>query len=85
MKHGNENDRLLTAQEAAAYLGLTPRFLEMRRFNGNGPPHIRISSRCVRYLMSDLQAWVEELRRTSTSDSGPLGVGKESRSGLNAG
>ena len=62
-------ERLLTSQEAAGFLGLTPRFLEMRRFNGNGPPHIRISSRCVRYLMSDLQAWVEERRRTSTSDA----------------
>jgi len=71
MKHGNENDRLLTAQQAAAYLNLTPRFLEMRRFNGNGPPFIRISSRCVRYQMSDLRAWTEQLRRTSTSDPGP--------------
>ena len=71
MKNANEQDGLLTAQEAAAYLGLTPRFLEMRRFNGNGPPYIRISSRCVRYLQSDLQAWVEDLRRTSTSDPGP--------------
>ena len=66
-----EQDHLLKPQEAAAYLGLTPRFLEMRRFNGNGPPYIRISSRCVRYQKSDLQAWVGELRRTSTSDPGP--------------
>ena len=71
MKNANENDHLLTQQQAAEYLGLTPRFLEMRRFNGNGPPHIRISSRCVRYLMSDLQTWVEGRRRSSTSDPGP--------------
>ena len=36
MKNANENDHLLTQQQAAEYLGLTPRFLEMRRFNGNG-------------------------------------------------
>ena len=71
MKHTDQNDRLLTAQQAAEYLGLTPRFLEMRRFNGNGPPYIRISSRCVRYQMSDLRIWTEQLRRTSTSDMGP--------------
>ena len=80
-----EQERLLTSQEAADFLRLTPRFLEMRRFKGGGPPFIRVSGRCVRYLKSDLRDWVEGLRRTSTSDSGPPAVGRESQSGLNAG
>ena len=53
-----EQERLLTSQEAADFLGLTTRFLEMRRFKGGGPPFIRVSGRCVRYLTSDLRAWV---------------------------
>lgn len=75
-----EQERLLTSQEAADFLGLTTRFLEMRRFKGGGPPFIRVSGRCVRYLTSDLRAWVEGLRRTSTSDVGPPRVGLESQS-----
>lgn len=66
-------DRLLRPREAAAFLGLTPRFLEMRRFRGGGPPFIRVSGRCVRYMLSDLLFWVEERRRTSTADTGDVG------------
>ena len=65
-----DTDRLLSPRQAADFLGLTPRFLEMRRFRGGGPPFIRVSGRCVRYLSSDLRAWVEDRRRTSTSDTG---------------
>ena len=78
-------ERLLTSQEAADFLRLTPRFLEMRRFRGGGPPFIRVSGRCVRYLKSDLREWVEGLRRTSTSDLGPPPVSQVSQPGLNPG
>ena len=61
---------LLTAAQAAEFLNLTPRFLEMRRFRGGGPKYVRISSRCVRYLQADLMAWIEARRRSSTSDDG---------------
>ena len=40
---------LLTPQEAADFLGLTPRFLEVRRYRGDGPIFIRISGRVIRY------------------------------------
>jgi hypothetical protein len=70
--HAGMPDYLLRPSDAAAFLDLTPRFLEMRRFRGGGPPFIRVSRRCVRYLMSDLQTWVEERRRTSTADMGDV-------------
>ena len=65
-----EPDRLLSPTEAAEYLNMTPRFLEARRTRGGGPPFIRISANRVKYLLADLQEFVAERRRTSTSDTG---------------
>ena len=69
--HGvTDTDRLLRQEEAAAILNLTPRCLENWRHRGEGPKFIRISGRCIRYRQSDLEAWIEERVRTSTSDRG---------------
>ena len=64
---------LLTQAEAAERLGLSPRWMEVRRYQGGGPPFVRVSSRCVRYRPQDLEAWAAERVRTSTSDSGDAG------------
>lgn len=61
---------LLTPKEAAEFLGLTPRFLEMRRYRGDGPLFIRISGRVIRYRREDLETWVGERVRSSTADPG---------------
>ena len=66
-------DGLFTPKQAADFLGLTTRFLEMRRYRGDGPKFVRVSASCVRYLQSDLVEWVRERRRSSTSDPGPDG------------
>lgn len=58
---------LLTTEQAAEILGLTPRFLQVRRLRGDGPAFIRISSNCVRYRSEDLEAWLDERVRRSTS------------------
>ena len=68
-----EQDSLLTPFQAADYLSMTPRFLEVRRHRGDGPRFVRISSRAIRYFRSDLREWAEARRRTSTSDPGPAG------------
>ena len=39
------DDNLLTPQQAADFLGLTTRFLEMRRYRGDGPKFIRVKRR----------------------------------------
>jgi len=59
---------LLTEQEAAKAIGLSPRFLQARRYRGDSPRYIRISSRCVRYRPEDLARWAADHVRTSTSD-----------------
>lgn len=70
----NKTRILLTEGEAAQLIGFSKRFLENRRFRGDGPPWIRISARAVRYRPEDLKAWAAERLRTSTSDLGPEGI-----------
>lgn len=61
---------LITEKAAAAFLGVTVRFMQARRQHGGGPRFIRISSRCIRYRRSDLQNFANEHLRASTSDEG---------------
>ncbi len=60
---------LLTEEQAAAAIGLSQRFLQARRYRGDGPRFVRISSRCVRYRRQDLEAWIQARVRSSTSES----------------
>lgn len=68
-----DKEHLLTEKQTAEYLQLTPRFLQARRYRGNGPPFIRISSRAIRYRLADLEEWINNRIRTSTSDQGMEG------------
>lgn len=51
---------LMTTEEAAEFLGFSPRMLEKRRHRGDGPPYVRISSRAVRYRPEALRRWLDE-------------------------
>ena len=50
--------RFLTADEAAAYLRLSPKTLEKHRSVGSGPRFKRFG-RIVRYTIHDLDVWAE--------------------------
>lgn len=63
---------LLTERQAATILGFSIRTLQAWRVRGGGPAFIRISARCVRYRIEDLQEWIEERVRISTSDDGSV-------------
>jgi predicted GIY-YIG superfamily endonuclease len=63
-----EGKLLVSEQEAADALGMTPRTMQEWRRRGGGPPFVRISSRCVRYRPDDLREWAGARIRTSTSD-----------------
>jgi len=68
------NDKVLLDQaQAAEQLGVSKRFLEIRRYVGDGPRFVKISSRCIRYRKADLDEWVETKLRASTSDMGGAG------------
>lgn len=55
----DDNDRLLSPRELAAYLGLPVATLYQYRYRGEGPPGYKIG-RHVRYRWTDVQAWLAE-------------------------
>ena len=61
---------LLDEREAANSYGLTPRCFQAWRARGGGPPFVKVSSRCIRYRVSDLEEWAQNRLRMSTADQG---------------
>lgn len=62
--------KLFNTQQAADYLTVSRAFLERDRWAGARIPFIKIGSRAVRYRLSDLDTYIEQQVRQSTSDSG---------------
>ena len=58
--------RKIDEQEAAEYLGLSPRTLQAWRTRGGGPPFCKIG-RAVRYDRKSLDEWTTARRYTSTA------------------
>lgn len=63
-----KNNTLLNTCQAAAYLGVSKAFLERDRWAGARIPFVRIGARAVRYRQSDLERYVTQQIRHSTSD-----------------
>lgn len=59
---------LLTTRQAAEYLNYEVRTLESWRLRGGGPVFVRASARSIRYRKQDLDTWIEERLRKSSSD-----------------
>jgi predicted DNA-binding transcriptional regulator AlpA len=53
---------------AAEYVGLSDSTLEKFRLTGEGPQFVRIGVRAVGYRIEDLDAWLAERVRRSTSE-----------------
>lgn len=62
------SDQYVGTEEVAKLTGLTKRFWEARRMNGDSPPFIRISKSTVRYRWGDVQEWL----RSKTFTRGDL-------------
>ena len=60
---------LLSTTLAAKYLCVSKAFLERDRWAGARIPFIKIGSRAVRYRVSDLNAYIEQQVRHSTSET----------------
>lgn len=58
---------LLTTSDAAAYLGLACATLNKWRCHGGGPVFVKLG-RAVRYRRDDLNAFLAERAKRSTSD-----------------
>jgi excisionase family DNA binding protein len=61
--------RLMSAKEAAAYLGLAKQRLAKMRVTGESPAFFKVG-RQVMYDRADLDKWLADRRRQSTSDPG---------------
>jgi predicted DNA-binding transcriptional regulator AlpA len=71
-------DRYLRTREAASYCGVSPRTLEKLRLTGGGPRFCRPSGRrIVVYAQGDLDAWLKEGRRWSTSEQNASRMGTD--------
>ena len=60
----------MTTDEAAEYVRLSARTLERYRVTGEGPKYLKLGRR-VLYQRSELDTWLENKIRRSTSDPGP--------------
>ncbi len=60
-------EKLITEQETAGYLNISPETLKKARFKGTGPDYIKVG-RCIRYRMSAVVSYLE--RHTITHQRG---------------
>jgi len=60
----------LRAPQAARYIGLSASTLAKMRLRGDGPPYAKAGPRVVVYDARDLDAWLVQRKRRSTSDLG---------------
>ena len=63
----NVAERLLTATEAAAHLGLTVDKLASLRHRDLGPGWVQLG-RIIRYIPDDLNGWLEQPERVCTKN-----------------
>ena len=70
---------LFTTMEAAAYLRLSHRTLERYRVTGEDPTFLKLG-RKVFYQRAELDTWVRNGIRRSTSDPGPERPDRRARS-----
>ncbi len=61
--------RMMRAPDAAAYLGLSPSTLAKMRVRGDGPVYSKAGPRVVVYDVVDLDAFLTERKRRSTSET----------------
>jgi predicted DNA-binding transcriptional regulator AlpA len=67
----NDSPRL-NVEAAASYTGLSASTLNKLRVFGGGPVFLKLGRR-VAYDVADLDVWMNERRRRSTSDNGKVG------------
>lgn len=71
------DDDMLTTRDVSREYRLTESSLEKWRVAGVGPAYLKLSRR-VMYRRSDVEQWLADNRRSSTSDPGlPKGTARE--------
>ena len=52
------SEKLLTTEQAAAFLAVSRAFLERDRWAGARVPYIKVGARAVRYRLADLEQYI---------------------------
>ena len=65
--------RYVGTRDAARFVGLSIRTLEKHRIYGTGPRYSKLGGLVV-YRVEDLQTWVDDAAKSSTSDPGKVTV-----------
>jgi predicted site-specific integrase-resolvase len=65
-----ESTLLYTEKQTAALLNISVKTLQKWRLQGKKPYYIKLSNRLVRYRKQDIENFVSENHRNSTSDKG---------------
>lgn len=74
---GKETPRgMLNTKQTAHYLGMSESFLEKDRWRGAEIPYCIIGRRSVGYRLDDLESYLQNQKRVSTSQVPPLGGGR---------
>lgn len=71
--HAHTRDEMWTSARAGAYLDLSVSEMAKKRMRGDGPPFIKLGptkQASVRYRRSDVEEWLNQRMRRSTSDQG---------------
>ena len=61
---------LLTTKQAANFLTVSAAFLERDRWAGARIPFIKLGTRSIRYREEDLESYIQQQVRFSTSEEG---------------
>jgi hypothetical protein len=62
--------RFLRPHQVEELYGLTQKYLASARVRGDGPPFCKPSRKLVLYSVEELESWLTQRRRLSTSDPG---------------
>jgi len=67
----NPNPNVFRPPDASIYTGLSESTLAKRRLRGEPPVFVRLGARSVGYRREDLDQWLADCRRRSTSQTKP--------------
>lgn len=56
----SHQQQLLTPEDVAGMLGITPRTLQDWRLKGYGPKPVFLTARTVRYRLPEVENWIEK-------------------------
>jgi predicted DNA-binding transcriptional regulator AlpA len=65
------DDIYLLPTEAALYLRVAPKTLTKWRGQGKGPPYRKVAGSLIRYVQSELEAWMQAQAVRPSGDDAP--------------